>query len=225
MGRTVLYISFISLFSLQGCLFGPNDVRTNTYDPKSPYFAPNFSQPVIHTNRSDNDIYISWRNESEYGSGFFIDKKLEKSYKRIDTLYSGSSYVDSTKKYSVKLKYRVTSILENEYGILEEKVSKETEEISFGQIHSAAVFRSQNSIAVRWFDGSHFDDKTTIEYRKRGNNKWREIFSTGRLTDEYQIQTFEIPVDQEYDFRISMFLMNHKGVFEKFDENVLKYGY
>lgn len=218
-----LILSFVVLLILlTGCIFSPNDSRINPYDPKSPYFELNFSNLQATAADRDKSIKVSWRNESEYTDGFIVWKKLDKNFKAVDTLRQSTFHIDSSGEYSLNLQYKVAPFYENN-GKIQPQKAQVTPQIDYGSVTQHAVISSGNGLIIQWTNSSFFDDLTILEYKEANSNKWQELFSTEQRTDKNFREFFELSQQQKYDFKISLFLKNHKGKLQHFSEVEFSY--
>lgn len=217
------YKALSLLFLLSSCITGPDDSRSNPNDPKSSNFIAEFSQPQVKTNQSNTDLTVIWNNQSNYGSGFIVEKKLSDSYEVMDTLRNKTIYIDSSKKYSLDLKFRVTSFVENDKGDISNKFSLETEGINFGNVSNATAFANNDSISVQWYNQKKFTELTTIEIREKNTTEWSELYSDSKFDGIFQRVSFDLPVDKNYEFKISLYLINYKSQHQKFHEKVISY--
>ncbi|MEX0610275.1 MAG: hypothetical protein WD016_08715 [Balneolaceae bacterium] len=215
--------AFILVFLFSGCLTGPDDSRSNPNDPKSPSFIADFSPPQVRTSPNNKALNVGWTSRSQYGEGFIVEKKLSDTYVALDTLIKTSFYIDSSKEYSLDLMYRITSFLTNDKGELTNKFSQETKAIDFGDISNSTAFANGDSISVQWFSEFMFDDITTIEMRENSTSSWNEIYRNENADGDFHRVTFGLPVENSYDFKISLFIINHDSKPEKFHEKIISY--
>lgn len=219
-----IFLFLVVIASSFACLSGPNDSRDNPLDPDSPIFLPNFSQPIIGSNTSNQNFNISWITNSPSIDGFILEKSLNGDFVPLDTLNAERSFVDSSKKYSLDLFYKLKPYQfrsdGNSFRILGEKIS---DTLSFGGFSNAAVFNLQDSIAVQWFRQTNFDDVTKIEFKPKTETNWQELKTIPLPTQGFQRHSFLLNQNASYDFRITLFLINFEGVQEKFFERILSY--
>lgn len=211
-----------SLF-LHGCLTGPDDRRSNPNDPKSPEFIVEFTQPSALANTENRNLRIFWQNKSSYTEGFIIEKKLDNKFVSIDTLGFVSAFTDSSNEYSLELTYRVTSFLRNEKGKIRNKYSQKTDSIDYGNIRNVAAFADSDTLKIQWFRNTRFDDLTVIDVQEQGASSWSEFIQIEYPQDEFIRVATDLSVSKNYNFRIRLYLRDHKNNLVKYHESITSY--
>ncbi|MEQ8523403.1 hypothetical protein [Gracilimonas sp.] len=208
---------------LNGCIIGSEYERTNSLDPDSPKFKADFSDPEAILKLDDRAFQIQWISRSSFDDGHLIEKKLNNKFFTLDTLLSESFYMDSSGEYTTDMEYKISSFRFDEKGNIKNKFSKKIKKINFGNVRSLTAFRNNDSLSIQWFRNSFLDDLTILEFRSDNDENWNELYSENQQRDTFRRITFDLPLDQSYEFRIRLFMDNYKHEQEEFYSDTIYY--
>ena len=213
----------IIIIFLNGCITGSEYERTNSLDPDSPKFKAEFSDPKALLRLDDRAFQIQWISRSSYEDGHLVEKKLDNKFLVLDTLLTESFYMDSSGEYTTDMKYKISSFRFDENGNIKNKFSKKVEKINFGNVRSLTAFKNNDSLSIQWFRNSFLDDLTIIEFRADSDDSWNELYSENQHTTTFRRISFDLPLNQNYEFRIRLFMDNYDQELEEFYTDTVYY--
>ncbi len=162
-----------------GCnTFDPGEFRDNPSDPKSESFRPD-RPTTISVELKNDDIVISWKDNSNYESGYLVEKSLDglKSFELVDRLSPNTTtYTDESRLIAQTTYYRVATYAKHKDGIWQTVYGNGIPSLQVNPFESLNFHRpNDTTLQISWRLNPLFTDGVLIERKTREEPDYKRI--------------------------------------------------